>query len=168
MQVALPKRTRQRRQQAVSADYYQILKIDRSASQRDVVKAYHAQALLLHPDKPTGRCADFQALCEAYETLSDDAKRQVYNLRLVSSGSCDGVRIEKFTSSMECHVLAEHLEAFIRILLSVKPSQWGRLMKGMSLEQLERPGVSNNGGRGVGSESVPNCVEGVEMLLFSN
>lgn len=59
-------------------DYYKILGIERSATPEDIKKAYRRLASKHHPDKG-GDKAQFQDVQEAYETLSDTAKRQAYD-----------------------------------------------------------------------------------------
>jgi len=62
-------------------DYYAILGIASDAS-NDVVKiAYRRKALLLHPDRNKAPEATdhFRDVQEAYETLSDTSRRQVYD-----------------------------------------------------------------------------------------
>ncbi|MEF8712299.1 MAG: DnaJ domain-containing protein [Accumulibacter sp.] len=62
-------------------DYYAILGIASDAS-NDVLKtAYRRKALLLHPDRNKAPEATdlFRDVQEAYETLSDTARRQVYD-----------------------------------------------------------------------------------------
>lgn len=64
------------------ADYYDILEVSRTATAEDIKKAYRKKALQFHPDKNPGD-ADaekrFKEVSEAYEVLSDDKKRQVYD-----------------------------------------------------------------------------------------
>lgn len=60
-------------------DYYQILGIERGASEADIKKAYRKLAGQYHPDKPTGDEAKFKDLSEAYEVLSDKEKRAMYD-----------------------------------------------------------------------------------------
>jgi len=60
-------------------DYYQILGVDRSASEADIKKAYRKLAAKYHPDKPTGDEEKFKEISEAYEVLSDSEKRQMYD-----------------------------------------------------------------------------------------
>lgn len=62
--------------------FYDLLEIDRSASQRDIKRAFRKMALKLHPDKANDKEAAqrlFVELVEAYETLEDPAKRRSYD-----------------------------------------------------------------------------------------
>jgi curved DNA-binding protein len=63
----------------MSKDYYAILGVSRSASDAEIKKAYRKMAAKVHPDKPTGDEAKFKELSEAYETLSDAEKRNMYD-----------------------------------------------------------------------------------------
>jgi curved DNA-binding protein len=63
----------------MSKDYYGILGVGRSASDAEIKKAYRKMAAKYHPDKPTGDEAKFKEISEAYETLSDAEKRQMYD-----------------------------------------------------------------------------------------
>jgi molecular chaperone DnaJ len=60
------------------SDYYNILGVDRNASQDDIKKAYRKKALEHHPDRG-GNEVKFKEAAEAYETLSDDSKRREYD-----------------------------------------------------------------------------------------
>ncbi|MFQ5753634.1 MAG: DnaJ C-terminal domain-containing protein, partial [bacterium] len=60
-------------------DYYTILGISRSASDDEVKKAYRKLAHQYHPDKPGGNEAKFKEINEAYQVLSDEAKRANYD-----------------------------------------------------------------------------------------
>lgn len=63
-------------------DYYEILGIDRKASQDDVKKAYRKLARKYHPDlNPGDKSAEqkFKELNEAYEVLGDQKKRADYD-----------------------------------------------------------------------------------------
>lgn len=64
------------------SDYYQILEIDRKATQAEIKKAYRQKALQFHPDKNPGDAEAekrFKEISEAYEVLSDEKKRQIYD-----------------------------------------------------------------------------------------
>lgn len=66
-------------------DYYSVLQLDRNASQADVKKAYKKLARKWHPDK-NPNCQEeatkkFKELSEAYQVLSDEKKRKIYDVR---------------------------------------------------------------------------------------
>jgi curved DNA-binding protein CbpA len=59
-------------------DYYRILDLPSSCSTEDIKKAYRAKAKILHPDTG-GNAEAFKQLKEAYDVLSDEQQRNVYN-----------------------------------------------------------------------------------------
>ncbi len=64
------------------SDYYNILGVARSASADEIKKAYRKNALKYHPDKNPGDATaekKFKEISEAYEVLSDDNKKQIYD-----------------------------------------------------------------------------------------
>ncbi len=63
-------------------DYYNILGVNRDASEREIKQAYRKQARKYHPDvNPGDKSAEarFKQMNEAYEVLSDKEKRQKYD-----------------------------------------------------------------------------------------
>ncbi len=65
---------------ASKRDYYDVLGVGRDASAADIKKAYRTLARKYHPDnKETGSEAMFKELTEAYEVLSDNDKRAMYD-----------------------------------------------------------------------------------------
>lgn len=63
-------------------DYYEALGITKSASADEIKKAYRKKAIQYHPDKNPGDPEaekKFKEISEAYEVLSDDKKRQMYD-----------------------------------------------------------------------------------------
>ncbi len=63
-------------------DYYQILGLERSASEDDVRKAYRKLAMKYHPDRNPGDKSSedrFKDINEAYQVLSDPQKRARYD-----------------------------------------------------------------------------------------
>ncbi|KAL6859388.1 hypothetical protein ACP4OV_017647 [Aristida adscensionis] len=66
-----------------SPDFYEILNVDRGATDDDLRRAYRRLAMRWHPDKnPAGKAqaeARFKDITEAYNVLSDADKRAVYD-----------------------------------------------------------------------------------------
>lgn len=63
-------------------DYYEVLEIPRNASADDVKRSYRKLAFKYHPDRnKNDKDAEvrFKEAAEAYEVLSDDQKRQIYD-----------------------------------------------------------------------------------------
>ena len=67
---------------ATKRDFYEVLGVDRSASQDEIKKAYRKLAIQYHPDKNPGNKeaeSKFKEIAEAYAVLSDGQKRQKYD-----------------------------------------------------------------------------------------
>ncbi|XP_014488462.1 PREDICTED: dnaJ homolog subfamily B member 6-like isoform X2 [Dinoponera quadriceps] len=64
-------------------DYYKVLEVQRTATGGDIKKAYRKLALKWHPDKNPDNLEEanrrFKEISEAYEVLSDEKKRRVYD-----------------------------------------------------------------------------------------
>lgn len=62
-------------------DYYDILGVPKGATERQIKKAFHKLAKKHHPDKNKSPDAEvrFREIAEAYETLSDEARRREYD-----------------------------------------------------------------------------------------
>ena len=64
-------------------DYYEILGVNKKASQDDIKKVYRKLAMQYHPDRNQGSKESekkFKEIAEAYEVLSNSTKRQKYDL----------------------------------------------------------------------------------------
>ncbi len=63
-------------------DYYEILSVERTSTVEEVRKAYKREALKHHPDRNPGDASSeskFRACNEAYQVLSDEEKRKIYD-----------------------------------------------------------------------------------------
>ena len=69
-------------------DYYEVLGVDKNASDEEIKKNFRRLSLKFHPDKQVGKSEaeqkeaeeKFKELAEAYEVLSDKNKRQQYDM----------------------------------------------------------------------------------------
>lgn len=89
-------------------NYYEILEVDKNASQEIIKKAYTTLAKKYHPDLQNDDVKHLyeeklKLINEAYETLSDNAKRTEYNKTLISE--LDTLRQKIDTLSKENELL---------------------------------------------------------------
>lgn len=87
-------------------DYYEVLGVDRNASDQEIKKAYRRLAMKYHPDKnPDDKAAEdkFKGAAEAYQVLSDKDKRAVYDryghqgLKAQGGGGFSGFNADAFS-----------------------------------------------------------------------
>lgn len=64
-----------------AVDYYKLLGVSRDATVKEIKKAYRQKSLEFHPDKnkDEGAAEKFAEIARAYEVLSDDEKRPIYD-----------------------------------------------------------------------------------------
>src|SRR5579863_9474341 len=79
-------------------EYYEVLSVTRECSSDELRKAYRREALKHHPDRNPGDAsaeAKFKEVNEAYQVLSDDDKRRIYDqfghAGLEGAGGGDGM-----------------------------------------------------------------------------
>ena len=63
-------------------DYYEVLELQRTATQAEIKSAYRKLALKFHPDRNQGNKEaeeKFKESSEAYEVLSDEGKKKIYD-----------------------------------------------------------------------------------------
>ena len=64
------------------SDYYKVLEIERTASAKDIKKAYYHLSKKYHPDKNPDCMDKYLLVCEAYKILGDLDKRLEYAISL--------------------------------------------------------------------------------------
>ena len=60
-------------------NYYDVLGVNKNASQEDIKKAYRNLSKKYHPDRNGGDETKFKEINEAYDTLGDENKRKQYD-----------------------------------------------------------------------------------------
>ena len=61
-----------------TVNFYTVLGVSADATEAQLKRAYRLRSLKYHPDKKTGSTLAFQRVREAFDTLSDPAKRRAY------------------------------------------------------------------------------------------
>ena len=114
-------------------NYYEILEVDKNASQEVIEKAYRALAKKYHPDLQQGPkqqeyAGKMKIINQAYDVLSNDVKRQEYNQRLESE-----------TISREQHerIMQENYE------LRQQINQMGNQQRYQQTQQIEEGTILN-------------------------
>jgi len=76
---------------------YETLGIDKTATQEEIKKAYRKLSLELHPDRNNGSdesTEKFKKISNAYETLGDEDKRKMYDMRDNTFNNKGGIGID--------------------------------------------------------------------------
>ncbi len=63
----------------MNKDYYEILGVSKNASSEEIKRAFRKKAHEHHPDKGNGNAEKFKEINEAYQVLSEDGKRKMYD-----------------------------------------------------------------------------------------
>ncbi|XP_076053172.1 dnaJ homolog subfamily B member 9-like isoform X2 [Oratosquilla oratoria] len=106
-------------------DFYEILGVERDASEKDIKKAFRKLALQYHPDRNHEPDAEekFREIAEAYETLVNENKRRQYDnmghhaFRQHGGGGGNGggyefhFNFDEFFANFDDH-LKDHFEGF--------------------------------------------------------
>ena len=91
-------------------DFYEVLEIERTASEEDIKKAFRRLAFQYHPDrnKETDAEARFKEINEAYGVLSDPEKRSRYD----RYGTVDGAETGRGFEGFEGRGFGDIFDAF--------------------------------------------------------
>jgi DnaJ-class molecular chaperone len=100
-------------------NYYDVLGVNKNASQDDIKKAYRNLSKKYHPDRNGGDESKFKELNEAYDILGDESKRKQYDNPNPFSGF--GSNGSGFTWSWNSHnsrPMPQNIEVHIEISLT--------------------------------------------------
>jgi len=147
---------------AMEDDFYKILGVSRSASQKEVQKAYRTLARKYHPDRVSDEEKEqaktrFQKIQEAYDVLGDPEKRKLYDQfgsAYRQAGSAGGNPFEGFRGAPPGG------EAFDFGDLFGAPG--GRGGAGGGFEEILRQFTGGGGGGARGSRRAPRAGETIE------
>lgn len=103
-------------------NYYDVLGVNKNASQEDIKKAYRNLSKKYHPDRNGGDETKFKEINEAYDTLGDETKRKQYDNPNPFSGFHDfGTNKNGFTWTWNTHntrPMPQNIEVYIEISLT--------------------------------------------------
>ncbi|GFZ16519.1 DNAJ heat shock N-terminal domain-containing protein [Actinidia rufa] len=130
-------------------ELYALLHLSPEASDEEIRKAYRQWAQVYHPDKYQApqmkeiATENFQRICEAYEILSDESKRQIYDIygmEGLTSGLELGPKLNKAEEIKEELERLRRRKEQEKVSAHVQPS--GSILANLSLPQfLEGGGV---------------------------
>ncbi|CAI9294887.1 unnamed protein product [Lactuca saligna] len=104
-------------------DLYSVLGLHPSSDKSSLKKQYKKMAVLLHPDKNKTMGADeaFKLVSEAWSVLSDNTKRNLYDVRRNKHLTTSASRLDTFwTVCTSCRVQYEYLRKYVNKRLSCK------------------------------------------------
>jgi molecular chaperone DnaJ len=81
-------------------DYYNILGVDKNASQEEIKKAYRKLSKQFHPDVNPDGIEKFKEIAEAYDVLSDENKKLNYDNRGNNPFGGPNMNFEEFLKNM--------------------------------------------------------------------
>ena len=144
-------------QGTITQNYYLVLGVSRGADREKIKKAYRRVAKQYHPDVARNQesAKQFQEIREAYETLSDDAKRRQYDAELEREGS--PLRVSNVSDIIQARTarlnrmeglfstsVDEFLEGFLPGFFDLDPHRIGE--KDLYLEAILSPEEAATGG----------------------
>jgi molecular chaperone DnaJ len=133
-------------------DYYKILEVEENASHDEIKKSFRNLSKKYHPDVNPGGSEQFKEINEAYETLGDSNKREMYNRKRKNPYS--GTQFEDFFSQMfngqnpqtHFHRPKQAPDKIIKLHVGVLESYRGNQKKVTYFRDIQCNGCMGSGG----------------------
>ena len=139
----------------MNKDYYQVLEVEKGASQEDIKKSYRQMAHKYHPDKnkEPDAAAKFKEAAAAYEILSDPNKREQYDTYgSVDNNSPHFSPFDIFNSLFRSQ--QQNVDIHMRLALTLEEAHFG-VQKVVSYQR--QAVCSSCGGMGGSGEKCKAC-----------
>lgn len=159
-------------------ELYALLHLSPEASDEEIRKSYRQWAQIYHPDKYQApqmkeiATENFQRICEAYEILSDETKRQIYDIygmEGLTSGLELGPKLnnaeeikeelERLRRMKEQEKASAHFRPSGSILANLSLPKFlngGSIMRGMAMSSDLQSQISKNSAFGIGGNLAVN------------
>lgn len=144
---------------AAARDYYEILGVPRNASAAEVKKAYYRLAKAHHPDTSSGDAAMFAQVSAAYDVLSDEKKRAVYDAHGHAgvSGGASHTGGFGFNAASAEEVLREFAQMFGGGAARARPDAAGRGADREAVVEIELMDAAGGVERDVAVRAMVSC-----------
>lgn len=100
-------------------DLYELLEVDKKATKEEIKLAYKRLVKLYHPDLVPGKEKEFKAIKEAYNVLSNDRRRQTYDITGSTTEITEKIKIEYFKAIFDSLIVDVITESQVQTLSDV-------------------------------------------------
>lgn len=100
-------------------DLYELLEVDKKATKEEIKLAYKRLVKLYHPDLVSGKEKEFKAIKEAYNVLSDERRRQTYDITGSTTELTEKVKVEYFKAVFDSLIVDVITESQVQTLSDV-------------------------------------------------
>ena len=126
---------------ATKRDYYEVLGIDRSASEEELKRAFRKLAFKYHPDRNRDDGAEekFKEINEAYEVLSNPEKRSSYDrqrvmrVRVRPAQARPKWAYQPSPAPRGAEPTRVNRDALVDIIITKQRPWWARVLAGLAL-----------------------------------
>jgi len=98
---------------------YELLEVDKKATKEEIKLAYKRLVKLYHPDLVPGKEKKFKLIKEAYNVLSDDKRRQTYDITGSTTEITEKIKVEYFKAVFDSLIVDVITESQVQTLSDV-------------------------------------------------